>query len=219
MELPGPVTYSVLPHTPHGPSLARLAHALDKEVLVHMPMEATSRRRLGPGGLTAALARHQFERRVMAAFDSVPHALGVSNHMGSRLTAMEMPMSWLMKMLSKRRGWLFLDSRTTADTVAENTARSMGIRTTYRDVFLDNDPRVWSIRERFAELVGRARTRGSAVAIGHPYPETLEVLEQELPRLQRQGVRLVPLSRVISRRSTGLVRVAQSSRGQAASTR
>jgi len=218
IELPGPVTYAVLPHTPHGPELARLAHALSREVLVHLPMEATSPRPLGPGGLTAALARHQFERRALEAFDSVPHAHGVSNHMGSRLTAMDRPMGWLMELLSLRGNWLFLDSRTTARTVAETTARAMGVRTTFRDVFLDNEHSDEAIRRRFAELVAHAQSAGSAVGIGHPYPQTLRVLEEELPGLSAHGVRLVPLSVVIEHRSH-MLRVVQSSRGQALSTR
>ena len=219
IELPGAVTYAVLPHTHHGPELARLAHALHREVLVHLPMEATSSRALGPGGLTAALAHHQFTRRALEAFDSVPHARGVSNHMGSRLTAMDRPMGWLMELISLRGDWLFLDSRTTARTVAETTARAMGVRTTFRDVFLDNKVSDAAIRRRFAELVAHARAEGSAVAIGHPYPQTLRVLEEELPGLSAHGVQLVPLSVVIEHRSQYRVRVAQSSRGQAINTR
>lgn len=218
IELPGPVTYAVLPHTPHGPELARLAHALNREVLVHLPMEATSRSPLGPGGLTATLARHQFERRALEAFDSVPHARGVNNHMGSRLTAMDRPMGWLMELLSVRDKWLFLDSRTTARTVAESKARELGVRTTFRDVFLDNDLDDEAIRRRFAELMAHAQAAGSAVAIGHPYPQTLRVLEEQLPEISAHGVRLVPLSVVIEHRSH-MLRVAQSSRGQALSTR
>ena len=220
IELPGPLTYAVLPHTPHGPNLARLAHALDKEVLVHLPMESVRARPLGAGGLDTGLARSEFDRRVNAALDSVPHAVGASNHMGSRLTAMGRPMRWLMDLLAARGNWLFLDSRTTPQTVAEFSARAAGLRTTRRDVFLDNDPSHDAIARQFRELIAVARQQGSAVAIGHPYPQTLEVLARELPRLEAQGIRLVPLSAVVAMRGQPPLRVAQSSSpGQAAITR
>ena len=222
LELPGPLTYAMLPHTPHAGSLARIAHSLGKEVLVHLPMQSRRPRALGPGGLTAALARHQFERRVRRALDSVPHAVGASNHMGSLLTTLPEPMDWLMTILAARRDWLFLDSRTTAETVAESRARRAGVATTWRDVFLDNVPRENAIRAQLGELLATARRDGTAVGIGHPYPETVQVLAEALPRLGATGVRLVPLSRLIAARGAGprAVRVAQSSSpGQAASTR
>lgn len=222
LELPGPVTYAVLPHTPHGARLARLAHALDKEVIVHLPMEARSRRALGPGGLTAALGRTQFQRRVLEALAAVPHARGASNHMGSRLTALERPMGWLMRALASRGDWMFLDSRTTPATVAHSAAVAAGLRSTWRDVFLDNDPRAEAIRERVRALVRIARREGSAVAIGHPYPQTLRVLAEEIPRLPERGVVLATLGEVIERRGRGVARHArgadQSPRDQAAST-
>ncbi len=220
VELPGPITYAMLPHTPHAASLARIAHALGKEVLVHLPMEADPPRPLGPGGLTAALARHQFERRVRSALDSVPHARGASNHMGSLLTTLPVHMDWLMQVLSSRRGWVFLDSRTTARTVAEDRALAAGVGATWRDVFLDNDPSPDAIRRQLRTLASVAHRHGSAVAIGHPYPQTLEVLAQSLPRMRGDGLRLAPLSEVIAMRARQSVRVAQeSSPGQAASTR
>ena len=211
VELPGPLTYAVLPHTPHASSLARIAHALGKEVLVHLPMEADPPRPLGPGGLTAVLARHQFQRRVRLALDSVPHARGASNHMGSLLTTLPVRMDWLMQVLSSRRGWVFLDSRTTARTVAQRRARAAGVATTWRDVFLDNDPSPDAIRRQLRTLASVAHRHGSAVAIGHPYPQTLEVLAQSLPRMRGDGLRLAPLSEVIAMRARQSVRVAQES--------
>jgi len=94
------------------------------------------------------------------------------------------------------------------------------VNTTWRDVFLDNDPAPAAIREQLRALTAVARRNGSAVAIGHPYPETLAVLARSLPRLRHQGLRLAPLSEVIAIRSRRPPRVAQeSSPGQAASTR
>jgi polysaccharide deacetylase 2 family uncharacterized protein YibQ len=228
IELPGALTYAILPHTAHGSTLARLAHSLDKEIIVHIPMEAIGAKPLGRGGLTADLSRQQFEQRTLAAIGSIPHAQGVSNHMGSHLTTMERPMQWLMNILLGRKNWMFLDSRTTAESVAEATARHVGLRTTFRDVFLDNEVNVTAIRARFRELLDKARRHGSAVAIGHPYPLTLQVLAEELPhfvasnrtsavggnpsRDARRNIRLVPLSHLIAKRSRRVARASQRAR-------
>ena len=218
LELPGAITYAVLPHTPHGSSLARLAHSLDKEIIIHLPMEARNGTKLGPGGLTANLSLQSFIQRAHAAIDSIPFAKGVSNHMGSRLTQMPKRMNRLMALLQARENWLFFDSRTTGGSVAESTAHNYGLQTTSRDVFLDNDKSRHAIRAQFDRLLSLAHQRGSAVAIGHPYPQTMSVLNQQLPRLREQGVKLVSLSELITERSKRLWRVAQSS-GQAAMTR
>jgi polysaccharide deacetylase 2 family uncharacterized protein YibQ len=74
-------------------------------------------------------------------------------------------------------------------------AREAGVPTMRRDVFLDvvDDPA--SVRQALRRAVSRARSHGSAVAIGHVHPVTLSVLEAELPGVL-DGVRLVKPSRL-----------------------
>ena len=90
-----------------------------------------------------------------------------------------------------RRGLFFLDSRTTDATVAEATAEQASVRSVSRRVFLDDVATEDAVRAQLDELVRRAREEGDAVAIGHPYPVTLFVLEKDLPELAKRGVRLV----------------------------
>ncbi len=66
-----------------------------------------------------------------------------------------------------------------------------------RDVFLDTDPAPAAIEAQWRRLLARARTRGTAVGIGHPYAATLALLERELPGLAASGVVLVPLSSLL----------------------
>ena len=199
VSLPGPLTVAVLPFTPFASQLAHDAHANGKQVLVHLPMQSMRGHSLGPHGLSIGLTRSEFQRRVRDALRSVPFARGVNNHMGSRLTADPEPMRWLMSILSEQPDWLFLDSRTTHLTVAAETARQSGVAVVSRDVFLDNDRRPREIQRRLRQALSLARRRGHAVAIGHPHAETLGVLEQELPEIRRQGVRLVPISELARR--------------------
>lgn len=197
LELPGSVTYAFLPHTPHGAALARLAHLLDKEVMVHLPMESRSGLRLGPGGLTASMSQPELRATVQASVEAIPHALGVSNHMGSLLTTRRAPMIWLMRWLREQGGLYFIDSRTVAGSVALEAAHDSGLSATERDVFLDHVRSRDSIEKQFDRLIAVALARGSAVGIGHPYPETLEVLRSRLQYLGVDRVRLVKMSELL----------------------
>lgn len=194
VHLPGAVACSFLPHSPHTHRLARAAHANHKEILLHLPMQAVAHRPLDAGALTLNMTRGELVNALERDLASVPHVSGVNNHMGSLLTRHPGHMLWLMQALNRHGGLFFVDSRTTRATVAMQVARENRVPTMERDVFLDNVRDPGAIRARFHELLAVARERGFALAIGHPYPETLEVLERMLPRLGHERVRLVSLS-------------------------
>ena len=205
VALPGAVTYSVLPMRPFSADVAQRARAGGKEVMLHLPMQTSDGRRMGPGGLTLAMDRAEFSRAVRAGLASVPHVSGVNNHMGSLLTRHPGAMRWLMEELSCYDRLYFVDSRTDVRTVAQRYAREAGLASARRDVFLDNRQEGDYIRSQLRELVRTAKQRGAAIGIGHPYPETLAVLAEEIPRLAEQGIQLVPVSRLVEKeRNEGL---------------
>jgi polysaccharide deacetylase 2 family uncharacterized protein YibQ len=198
LELPGPVTLSFLPHTPHARDLAKRAHARGKEIMLHLPMDSYAGNRLGPGALTLHMTRIEFLRTLHGSLDAVPHVVGLNNHMGSLLTRHPGAMGWLMEGVKAYGDLYFIDSRTTTETVAEGVAQEYAVPVTRRNVFLDNDrsPRV--IRNQFRQLLDQARREGAAIGIGHPYPETIAVLKRELGKLEASGsVRLIPASQLI----------------------
>jgi len=128
----------------------------------------------------------------------VPYASGVNNHMGSELTTLPLQMGWLMQALL-RRDLSFVDSRTSAQTVAASTASAYGVPNLSRSVFLDNQPSEAAVRGQFGKLLRRAERDRVAVGIGHPYPVTVAVLQQALPRLPCRGVELALVSEVLER--------------------
>lgn len=197
LALPGAVTYAVLPHSPYARTLAEEAKQSGKELMLHLPMQALDGRRLGPGGLELHMTEQQFRRTLQSSLDSVPHAVGVNNHMGSLLTRHPGAMEWLMRSIKDRGGLYYVDSRTDDRTVAETEARAAGLPSSRRDVFLDNLRDEAAIKTQFDRVLVRARRHGTAIAIGHPYPETLAVLDRELNRLQDLGVVLLPVSAII----------------------
>ncbi len=196
IELPGPVAYAFLPYTPYAVELAELAHRKGKEVMLHLPMQTEVSRPLGPGGVTLDMDRARFERIVEHGLAAVPHVVGVNNHMGSLLTRHPGHMAWLMDIL-KQHELFFIDSRTSAKTVAELIAREHEVPVMRRHVFLDHDPSEAAVLAQFQRLVAVARRQGYAIAIGHPYPSTLRVLEDQLPRLKEHGVELIPVAQMI----------------------
>lgn len=199
LRLPGPVAYAVLPATPRGRTLADKASASGKEVLLHLPLQSTKHELADePGGIKLDMSRGQFADTFSQAFESVPHAVGVNSHRGSLLTRHPGHMAWLMEEISNRGELFFVDSFTTHQSVALALAREVGVPAVRRDVFLDPDPAPETITREFARLKRVARQRGLAIGIGHPYPATLQLLEEELPKLGEEGFELVSISRYVA---------------------
>ena len=186
---------AVLPGLPDSADAARRLAASGKEVLLHLPMEPDGypRVRPGPGVVLRSDSDEEIERTVAEDLDSVPGAIGVNNHMGSAATADPRVMRAVVRVLSLRRLFL-LDSRTTEATVARRIADEASLPAVSRHVFLDTVESPDAIERAFRDLLRKARKDGSALAIGHPHPATLALLERELPRLGRQRVLLVTVS-------------------------
>ncbi len=197
LALPGPISYAVLPHTPGADEAIRSVRKSNRELILHMPMEkAHSRSKAeAPGTLKQDMNRINYVRAIHRNIAAVPGIVAVNNHEGSGLTADMERMRWLMEELAEYPHLAFIDSRTTRHTVALNTAREYGLATTHRDVFLDHEPE--KIHEQFELLIETARRNGTALGIAHPHKETIRYLRRQLPALERRGVQLVPVSRLL----------------------
>jgi polysaccharide deacetylase 2 family uncharacterized protein YibQ len=197
IALLAPITFAILPHTTHAQQIAIAAHRANKEIIIHLPMANVANTPIGPGGLTANLPRIEFLIALEAAIKSVPFAQGINNHTGSYLTQQSLQMSWLMSDM-KDRDLFFIDSRTTPMSVALKVAEQHSVFASSRDVFLDNDRTHTAIDAAFQYLLKKAREDGAAIAIGHPYPETLKYLRKAVPELAAQGIKIVPASSLIA---------------------
>ncbi|SEC84667.1 hypothetical protein SAMN05216178_5104 [Pseudomonas saponiphila] len=196
LALPGPVTTAIMPDTPHAAEFAREAHSAGKIVILHMPMDPAT----GPFAWHPELPIEELQKRLDAAFQAVPYTSGINNHMGSRMTAQPQAMAWLMADLQRRHKF-FVDSRTSAQTVAAAQAQKIGLASVSRDVFLDDERTEAAISQQLQTAIKLAHKQGSAVMIGHPYPQTLAVLERELPKLKAQGIEWIDIKSMISLRS------------------
>jgi len=199
INLPAAITLSVFPSLPSSASVAEKAHAAGHEILVHLPMQPKGAdNKLNPGTLLSNMSETQFLQQLMLHLQSVPYAIGASNHMGSQLTAERRPMLLTMSTLKSWGNLFFVDSRTTKDTVAQTVAGENQLANTRRDVFIDNDQSLAAIRSALTQAIAKAKLNGQAVAIGHPHLNTLTVLENELVGMvAAAGVELVPISVII----------------------
>jgi polysaccharide deacetylase 2 family uncharacterized protein YibQ len=193
-----PLSYAVLPYEEETEQVVAELHRRKAEVLLHLPMEPANGEDPGPGALRMGMTPEQLRQFTLAALRAVPGAAGVNNHMGSGLSADERSMKTILGLLSGR-GLFFLDSRTSAQSVAYKVAIRLGVPAAERQVFLDSDIQPEAIREQFHRLLGLSRTRGAAVAIGHPHPETLAVLADEVPKARALGYEFVPVSYLLDR--------------------
>lgn len=195
-DLNGDFTLAVLPFTPHGIELAERAHRRGKEIMLHTPMSNRHNYPLGRGGLKTGMQRSEFLAVLRENLANIPHIKGVNNHMGSQLTEQAEPMGWLMDELRQRQLY-FVDSRTSAQTQALTMAEKIHLPSRKRDVFLDDERTTSNIKHQLIRALKLAQQRGSAIAIGHPYPETLSELEQLQPLLAQYQVRLVKASQLM----------------------
>ena len=198
LEIPYPLTFSVLPHLRHSAEVAEQAHAAGREVMLHLPMEPEpgSHAAPGEGEVRAGMAGVEAERIVRDDLDSLPFVAGVNNHMGSRATTEPRLMAAVMKVLAERHVY-FIDSRTTPASIALAAARRAGVPASYRSVFLDDVETIPYTLGQLRKFRRAVEEQGAALAIGHPHPSTLAALATFLPELEKQDIQLVTPSELV----------------------
>ncbi len=193
-----PITFSVIPNLPYSTWVAEEAYQQGREVMLHLPMAANGARGPAPAEpveLHAGLSAQEVERIFAVMLQTVPHTVGVNNHQGSSATQNRPLMQAVMNSI-KARDLYFLDSRTSAASVAYDVAQDSGMRAAYRTEFLDDTPERSVILRQLQLAERRVREQGWAIAIGHPHEATLAVLEEMLPQFSARGIHLVFVSQI-----------------------
>jgi polysaccharide deacetylase 2 family uncharacterized protein YibQ len=192
-----PLAISVLPNHEHSMEIAQEAHRRGLQVMLHLPMQSVANETPEALELRPGMPAQEVAEVVDQFLQNVPDAAGVNNHQGSQATADAALMDELMPVLRDHH-LFYVDSRTTAATVAYETAQDFGVRSAFRNVpFLDDVAEVGAVRKQLELALRGAREKGQAVAIGHPHPATLQALREVLPHAQAQGVRLVVASELV----------------------
>lgn len=189
--LPYPLTVSILPSHEHSEEIAEEAQRRGYQVMLHLPMQAVASEKPEAQELRPGMSAEEVSKLVNQFLESVPGAVGVNNHQGSEATSDPALMLELMPVLRERH-LFYIDSRTTAATVAYETAQNSQVPSAFRNVpFLDDVEEVGAVQKQLELALRGAREKGEAVAIGHPHAATLRALGELLPKAQSEGVRLV----------------------------
>lgn len=177
LALPDTISVAVLPNAPHAREMATKAHNGGHEVLIHLPMAPLSKQPLEKDTLRPDMSSDEIDRIIRDAVGKVPYAVGLNNHMGSAMTSSLFGMQKVMQTLS-HYNFYFLDSMTIGNSQSMRAAAGTGVKVIKRRVFLDDKQNEAEIRVQFNRAIQLARRNGSAIAIGHPHPTTVRVLQQ-----------------------------------------
>ena len=187
LNLSIPITCAIIPGHTASKKFAEKAVSYGKEVIIHMPMESEN---YSPGEdeykLLTSMTSELLENKLIQAFESLPEAIGMNNHQGSKATSDSKTMTVLASVL-KDRGKYFIDSRTSSLTIGEKTMISFGVPTARRNIFLDNNNDLDKIEEQMNNLAKSAKKNGFAVGLGHARKNTLAVIEKVVPDLLDKG--------------------------------
>jgi hypothetical protein len=197
MNIGVPLTFSVIPGLHQAREVATVA--LGNEVMLHIPMEPQDypQRRLEKNGLLLSYGDKEIETRIRGFMNVIPHAVGANNHMGSRFTEDRGKMGIVLRVL-RENGMFFIDSVTTPKSVGLGLSREMGVRASARNApFLDNSEDVSAIKVQLASIMKLAMKKGSAIGICHPHRGTIRALTEELPIMQKKGIRFVYASKLV----------------------
>lgn len=192
VNLTPPLNLAFLPQTPYSRTLSERSYKKGHLNMLHQPMQSLSGAQLGPGGLSLSTPQKDYKAILERNLASISHPKGINNHMGSLLTQNQKAMDALMPLI-KKTGLFFIDSKTSANSVAEKTAKKYDITTAHRHVFLDHIRKTEFIDQQFTQAFNIAKKQGFAILIGHPYSKTLDYLEKQLPLLYLYDIELVRL--------------------------
>lgn len=194
-----PLTLSILPKAQYSRDIFETLK--DKEIfelILHIPMEPAPPAECRDKGL---IKTTMSDEEIIRQFnedlkDYYPHIVGFNNHMGSSFTADEEKMRVILHEIRSKK-MFFVDSMTTRQSKGFTLAKEMGIKTAQRHVFLDNESTPEYIEKQIRELVETSRKQGSAIGLGHARKNTIAVLQNIIPEMEKEGVEIVPVSSLL----------------------
>jgi hypothetical protein len=198
LRLGMPMTFAILPNTPHTRQAASLVHQHGGEVMLHLPMEPRDEGRyaLEKDMVKSDMSSPAIQRILRDGLRQIPHVRGVNPHMGSKATEDLRVMEALMDVL-KDEGLYYIDSHTTPSSQGLKAARRMGVPSAQNDKFIDTVREPEPLREAIRAAIIQAKKEGAAVAIGHLDPLTSKAIQEMIPAIEKAGIRLVFASEVV----------------------
>jgi uncharacterized protein len=199
-ELNVPITIAVLPWQPFSDEIISMTNQADQTVFLHVPMEPYNPDAMGNMAdqyLLTWMDDEELLRKTVEMLNDYPDVTGVNNHTGSKMTEDRPAMRVFLSEI-RERNLIFIDSRTTAGSVAEEEARSLGIPTASRHVFIDQGYDGGDVKANMRQLADIAKRNGHAIGIGHAIDSTLDQVKDVLPEILQDGVQVVPIESLVN---------------------
>lgn len=200
LNLQVPITAAIMPFLPTSREDAIRAHKKGHEVIVHLPLEPKKGKKswLGPGAITTDLSDQEIRQRVQNAIKSIPYAVGMNHHMGSKATEDERVMRIILEECQKNNLY-YLDSKTTGKSVVKKLAEELYVPYLENNLFFDHIYSNQHIEKQANRLAKELDKKEEFIAIGHvgiSGPAVVSVLKAYIPVYQHEA-KLVPLSDLI----------------------
>ena len=192
-----PICLSILPNAPYSKKIAVSTVKKGGEILLHLPMEPKGYPEVNPGddALMISMDGKTIQRIVNNQILKIPGLKGVNHHMGSLFSEDYIKMKYVLDEV-KKFDLYYVDSRTTTRSVAYKVAKELGVPVAEKNVFLDNDLSEKALKYQVERLMGIARSSGSAIGIGHPHKETVDILKKYRGQLIK-NYKVVPVSNLV----------------------
>ncbi len=193
-----PFSYAILPFKEYSSDVLEMVKAKGHVPMLHLPMEPLNRSAMSEGSKTICVDLPSAQKLTLTrnALNSLPGVVGVNNHQGSRATSDKATMKIVLQELKKQQ-LFFVDSRTTAASVAKDMAKQMGVKTARNDIFLDNSTNVEEIRQQIYKAFALAEKNGTAVAICHARPNTAKCWQKYAAEFKKTGITFVPVTELL----------------------
>ncbi len=169
------ITPSIFPATKTHPDTPSIARSFEF-YMIHLPMQAKHFDSPEIGTLTVNESFESMLEKIKKIRKDFPRAKYTNNHTGSRFTSDYDAMDKAYRALIEQ-GFIFVDSKTIAQTAVARAAKKYNQPYISRDIFLDDDPSASAVRRELVAAVNLAKKRGYAIAIGHPKKNTIAVIK------------------------------------------
>ena len=183
-----PVTVAVIPDLKFSKNIAHIAHRCDFSVIIHLPLEPRDAEKFKTDKYTfinSSLPERKLLSLLRHYLNYVRVAIGVNTHMGSKATENAQLMTTMLGLI-KERNFVFIDSRTSLNSVAYSLAKKMGVKAGQNQGFIDATTDKETMRKKIYELVEKAYELEKIIVIAHPKPQIIELLREELPKLKQK---------------------------------
>ena len=170
------ITPSIFPATKTHPDTPNIARTFEF-YMIHLPMQAKHFDSPEIGTLTINESFESMHEKIKKIRKDFPRAKYTNNHTGSRFTSDYDAMDKAYRALIEQ-SFVFVDSKTIAQTAVARAAKKHNQPYISRDIFLDDDPSASAVRRELVAAVNLAKKRGYAIAIGHPKKNTIAVIKE-----------------------------------------